>query len=136
MEISVLIIRIIHALFIIFMVYAPFAKDMELVALHFVLVPFLYIHWLTNDATCFLTLVEKNMRGVGEEQSFFHSLLAPIYQFHKDEVNYLVWFASYALWLVSLYRLQKEEFQTLKLILSRTPIINLFVKPPGKTAAN
>lgn len=124
------IIKILHVLFIAFVLMAPFSRDMELVSLHFILIPFLWIHWLTNDATCFLTLVEKQIRGVGDERSFFHSLLAPVYQFHKDDVNYAVWTASYLLWLVSLYRLQKEDFRTLRLILSRTPVVNIFVKTP------
>lgn len=126
-EFALLAIRVLHAIFVVFMIVAPFLPDMELVSLHFILVPFLYLHWLTNDATCFLTVVEKSVRGVGDDKSFFHSLLAPVYQFHKDDVNYGVWIASYALWLVSLYRLQREDFATLKNIVARTPVLNVFV---------
>jgi hypothetical protein len=131
-NVALWIIKILHILFIGFMITAPFVPNMELVTLHFIIVPFLWLHWLTNDSTCFLTLVEKQIRGVDDGKSFFHNLLSPVYLFHKDTVNYGVWTASYLLWLVSLYRLYKEDFKTLKLIMSRTPVLNMVVQSDNK----
>jgi hypothetical protein len=121
------IIKALHVLFILFMLAAPFVGSMEVVSLHFVLTPFLYLHWLTNDSTCALTMLEKAVRGVQDDRSFFHSLLSPIYEFHKDGVNGVVWAGTGLLWLVSFYRMERDGYKTIKAMAGRSPLA-LFLK--------
>lgn len=131
MSLAANVIWVLHLLFIVFMIVAPFTKSQELVALHFLIVPFLYVHWLTNDATCCLTILEKNLRGCTDDCTFFYQLLSPVYKFHEQDINYGVWLGSVLLWLVSWYRMHKEKYATVKEIFSRMPFANKLMSKPA-----
>lgn len=102
--VAALAVALVHLALIGFVVLAPFASDRHAVVAHLLLVPFLWIHWLLNDDTCFLTLVECRLRGLEQSQSFMHSLVSPVYKIRDDDLATLSWIASVALWLVSLAR--------------------------------
>lgn len=91
----------IHAAFAGFMVLAPFASDRAWVAAHALVTPFLWLHWLLNDDTCALTLVEARLRGVADRDSFVYKVVSPVYKIRDEEC----WYASAALWAVSVFRL-------------------------------
>lgn len=101
----VLAVGILHCAFVGFMVLAPFATDRAWVAAHALVTPFLWLHWLLNDDSCVLTLVEARLRGVDDHDSFFYKVVSPVYKVRDEDVRVASWYASAALWAVTLARL-------------------------------
>lgn len=95
------VIKILHAAFAFLNVMAPFSDSQDLLRYHAVVMPFLFLHWITNDDTCALTLLETRLRGIPKRQSFFHNLVGPVYKFRATT---LVWVLSLVLWIVSMVR--------------------------------
>ena len=58
------LIKIIHISVIIFVILIPITNSPYLLLLHSVFIPFLLLHWVTNDNTCVLTTLEKHFRGI------------------------------------------------------------------------
>lgn len=104
------LISVVHVAFLAFMVAAPFGSSRVGLALHFVLTPFLWLHWLMNDDTCFLTLLEKRVRGVDDDGSFVHALVGPVYKIEDADLRAWSWVASFALWMVTAARIRKADF--------------------------
>ena len=112
-EIAALLVRAIHLGFIAWMIYAPFSGIDEFLVLHVILVPFLMLHWLTSSSGCFLTLLEKKMRGLDtDDESFIHSIVAPIYVIDDASLKYAVMATTLGLWAVSLRQMSWAKFQT------------------------
>lgn len=90
--------RFIHLLIILFVLLAPFLAfraDQEtatmILILHVTTCLVLMLHWyLANDA-CFLTLVEKSIRGVNDNQSFIHSIVSPVYTIRDSTLRKGAW---------------------------------------------
>lgn len=101
-------IWVLHLAFMAFNVIAPFTESRLLLTYHAIFMPFLYMHWITNDDTCALTLLERKLRGVPSSESFFHKLVSPVYKFQSLNVNVLVWTLSYVLWVITMVRLFRE----------------------------
>jgi hypothetical protein len=95
------LIKILHAAFTFVNLLAPFLDSQDLLRYHVVIMPFLYLHWITNDDTCALTLLETRLRGVPNRQSFFHNLVSPVYKFRASNV---IWILSLTLWIISMVR--------------------------------
>lgn len=95
------VIKILHAAFAFLNILAPFSGSQDLLRYHAVVMPFLYLHWITNDDTCALTLLETRLRGCPNRESFFHNLVSPVYKFRATTI---VWVLSLALWIVSMVR--------------------------------
>lgn len=102
------LVWVLHVLFVAFMVWAPFSDSESALALHFLGTPFLWLHWLLNDDTCALSLLEKRLRGVSDRNSFFHNLVSPVYKIRDEHVRVLAWGASVGLWFVSASRVMRE----------------------------
>lgn len=99
------VISALHWALVLFMVWAPFGSSRTALVLHLIATPFLWAHWLLNDDTCFLTLVEKQLRGLeNDSASFFHALVSPVYKMPDSDVRAACWLASIVLWLVTLSR--------------------------------
>ena len=92
------VVRIAHLAFVAFMVLAPFGRNRVALVAHLVVMPFVWAHWLLNDDTCALTVLECTLRGVEPSQSFVHSLVGPVYAAGFDAT----WVASILLWTVTL----------------------------------
>lgn len=109
MNIAANIVWLIHLAFIAWYVITPFTNNAPMLVLHFFTFPFLAIHWLTNQDTCSLTLLEMKLRGIEDcKESFFWSVVSPIYKPQTDDTGkQLIWIASIALWLVTLVKVLK-----------------------------
>ncbi len=76
-----IMINIIHLIVIIFVLATPFSNSNYLMLLHIIVVPFIMLHWLLNNNTCCLTVVEKYIRQktittkIKEEDCFTINLL-------------------------------------------------------------
>lgn len=100
-----ILVALTHVLVVAFACCAPWSSVPWVVAMHAILMPFMWVHWLLNDDTCALSQLEAHFRGVPVGSSFVHRLVSPLYMVHEQDVNASVWLVSVALWCVSVYRL-------------------------------
>ena len=82
------LIHLIHVALVLFIVVTPFLKvDVLIMFLHAVLVPCILFHWLSNDNTCCLTILEQALRkNCDKEQLFFQRLVGPVYEPRHDSL--------------------------------------------------
>lgn len=102
------VIAVLHLAFIVWVVVAPFTNSPAMLVLHAITMPFLWVHWALNADGCFLTLVEKKLRGVSDDKSFFYNLVSPIYLLKgvtDGDVRQAVMYASVLLWCISVNKL-------------------------------
>lgn len=97
-----------HLALVAFVVWAPFSGSDAALALHFFLVPFLWLHWALNDDTCALTLLESRLRGVDASESFVHRVVSPVYKIRDEHARLVAWGASAGLWLVTATRVARD----------------------------
>jgi hypothetical protein len=116
MDIVPEIIRIIHWSLIVFIVGSPFFAGEVDLTLHAVVVPFLMLHWITNQSVCALTEMEKYLRGkTNDDETFFGQVVGPVYKFRtKGRENIMLWGLLVTLWLVTLFQLQCSGFRHLR----------------------
>lgn len=104
------IVRIAHLSFVAWMIYAPFSNDRHVLLAHAVVCPFLVLHWITNsDGGCALTLLEKKLRGVDDDRSFVHSIVAPIYVIKDSTLKKIVLGVTLVLWAITLAKLTSRK---------------------------
>jgi len=124
-----LFIQIVHVLVRIFLIATPFFGNEYWLSLHAVSIPFVMLHWATNQTVCALTELEKAVSGKKEDDTFFGQIFVPIYKnesfvgvvlkpFYevkdKDEEKRLVWVGLTLLWFITLYRLSQTDFSYLR----------------------
>lgn len=116
------IVKIIHILFIIFILSAPFINNECVLSIHFMLIILMWAHWLTNTDHCSLTLLEKAIRGVDDNQSFLAKIISPIYTVNTKITFMLTYGITGVLFVISTTKLRNHNFEHLreafKLILS------------------
>ncbi len=105
------IIWFVHACIILFVIGAPITDSPYFLMLHTVFIPFMILHWVTNNDTCVLTTVEKHLKNVktkeDEEDCFTCRLINPIFNFNKNnkELSKYIYLITIILWLISLVKL-------------------------------
>lgn len=101
---------------VIFILGAPFFGDAYLLSMHFLIVPFIMLHWVTNQSVCALTEMEKFVTGkTCDDETFFGQVVGPVYKFRtKDEENLFVWTLLVTLWLITAFKLQDSGFAYLR----------------------
>ena len=110
------LIIILHLIFVVFVVTAPFIGNNYFLILHIIVVPFMMAHWYLNDNNCALTLMEKKIREnlYGTEPDpndcFTYNLIAPIYDFkkHNSDFTTTIYIITIGLWGYSCARLYKN----------------------------
>ncbi len=118
------VITIIHYIYVIFILAAPITNSTLLLGLHSIFVPFMIFHWILNNDTCFLTVMESYIRNSAEgnktfdieqlmkkkEDCFTYKLVGPIFNFKEDnqEFSTFIYMLVLALWGVSVYKLYKK----------------------------
>ena len=106
------LIWLLHILLVVWIVVTPFTQNEPMLVLHLIMVPFLWFHWVLNDDTCALTLIEQKLRGIDPsecaEKSFFFNLVSPVYKIQDDSIRKLSWVISIVLWLVTLSKVMKR----------------------------
>jgi hypothetical protein len=123
------IIQCIHILVRIFIIATPFFGGDYFLSLHFLIIPFIMMHWATNQSVCVLTELERLVRGgcesndtffgkvmnpIYKSESFVGRLVAPFYTFEDKETETLaVWVCLTGLWLITLYKLWPTGFSYL-----------------------
>ena len=107
-ELLLKFITFLHIIFVLFVVITPFTNSNYLLFLHFIFVPFLMLHWLLNDNTCILTIIERNLRKaiygkVDEEDCITCRLIEPVYDFRKNYETFstIIYVITFLLWTIT-----------------------------------
>jgi hypothetical protein len=104
-------INLFHLLIVLAVIIIPFTNSPYFLLLHSVFVPFLILHWVTNNNTCVLTTTEKFFRGVKtkeeEAECFTCKLINPMFDFTKDYKKFsrMTYIVTIGLWLLSTSKL-------------------------------
>lgn len=110
---------VLHLLFLLWVVVTPFTNNEPMLVLHLMVMPFLWFHWWLNDDTCALTLMEQHLRGVQQEDSFFHSLVSPVYKIRDSDMRTVSWIASIVLWLITLSKVMRRPAMVREVFLGK-----------------
>ncbi len=109
------LISLIHILLLLFVTVMPFINSNYFLLIHFIIVPFIILHWICNENTCFLTLVEKYLRlkvygYVDPNDCLTCRLIEPVYDFKKNHKQFTVFIyvITIILWLITSYRLYRK----------------------------
>ncbi len=102
------IITLLHILLVIFVIVTPFINSNYFLLLRALFIPFLILHWICNDNTCVLTIIERNLRKqiygkVDEEDCITCRLIEPVYDFRKNYATFtiIIYVITILLWLIS-----------------------------------
>lgn len=111
-EILLKIITLLHVMFVIFVLITPFFNSNYFLFIHFIFIPFLILHWICNDNTCVLTVVERKLRKeiykeVDENDCITCKLIEPVYDFRKNHKTFsvIIYGITISLWLISTIKL-------------------------------
>ena len=95
-------------MFILFIVITPFTNINYFILIHAIVVPFLMIHWICNDNTCILTIIERRLRKEiygtnNDDDCITCRLIEPIYDFRANYATFSVFIYGITtlLWLIS-----------------------------------
>lgn len=107
------VVFVLHLLLIIFLISVPFVDvPWSVSLLHFTVIGSIIIHWLANDDSCFLTLLESKLRGIPQTSSFMHSLVNPIYQVKDETLSQIGKIGLPVLGGISLYNIFQKDMKT------------------------
>lgn len=102
------VVFLIHMAVIAFFVYSPFSSSPAVWVLALICAVFMVSHWAIpgpEKSTCCLTVCERWLRGCDSDDSFFHSIMKPIYTLVDGEeggitdetTNRVVWAGTMAI---------------------------------------
>jgi hypothetical protein len=124
MNIPANIIAFIHLLVIIFVISLPFATDNPFVLLYYCfIVFFIMIHWHYNNDTCILTVIETQLRGKKDKDTYFGKLMKPIYNVSSIEIHYLTLFLFTFAFLKTRYWEKNRFDYMINFVVDRVSII-------------
>ena len=111
-EIIGLVIKVIHFLVVVFIIGTPFWGDDYFLSMHMLIVPFIMLHWITNQSVCALTEMEKLVTGkTCDDETFFGQVVGPVYKFNTvHEENTFLWMLMISLWVITIIKLRKTGF--------------------------
>lgn len=116
-----LIVRGLHYLILIFSIFAIFGNEFWL-TLHFLALPTMMFHWITNQNACSLTILEAQLTNKSMDKTFIADVLYPFFGMSDNKI---IWTLCLVWWLIGAYRLKTEyNFGILKQALSN--IANIF----------
>jgi hypothetical protein len=107
------IISILHLAFLGFVVLVPFYGNSYLRLIHTIVIPFVMAHWIMNNNTCALTLMEKKIRehlqggDVSRKECFVGNLIEPVYDFVANNQDYstIIYVVTLLLWSIGTFKL-------------------------------
>jgi hypothetical protein len=101
---------------VVFIIITPFIGNEYFLTLHLLIVPFIVLHWITNQSVCALTEIEKFITNKKiDDETFFGQLVGPVYKFKtKGEENLFLYLLMGALFTMTYIKLQDMGFVQLK----------------------
>ena len=112
-----------HFAIVCLVIGVPFFGNNYFLVMHAICVPFMMSHWLMNDNTCMLSVIELELRKklkmpVDKKECFTCQLIDPIYDFkaNNEEWTEYIYVLTTGFWVITLYKLysmyNKGEIQT------------------------
>lgn len=102
------IIFVIHIFILSFLIFAPFLSGNYIKLIHFIVIPFIIIHWVTGDRSCSLVLIETKIREmcdkkVEREDCYASHFIDPIYRFPETykQFSSIIYIVTIVLWSMS-----------------------------------
>jgi len=94
------LIRCIHFAVVLYMVFAPFSENIEVVETYVMIVPFIVFHWIVNNNMCALSMLEAYLTGKPMCETFIGRIVEPIYSISSGEIQLV----TFILYCVAVYR--------------------------------
>lgn len=114
-EIKLKIIFICHLILVIFVTLTPFTNSNYFLFIHSIIIPFIMMHWVTNNDMCALTLAEKEIRKRLNKNStnsdcFTCKIIEPVYHFknNNNDKEKIIYVITSFLWALSIFKLYKK----------------------------
>lgn len=114
-EIKLKIIFICHIIVILFVTITPFSNSNYFLFMHSIVIPFIMMHWISNNDMCALTLVEKELRkrlnkNSTHDDCFTCKIIEPIYHFknNNNDKEKFIYTVTTFLWFLSLFKLYSK----------------------------
>lgn len=88
-NISLCVIKLLHIIFILFVVFFPFIiKDKRLLFCYVIIMCGVFVHWYLLNDMCFLTLMEKQITGrIENKDTFIGEIVGGIYNVKGYEIK-------------------------------------------------
>jgi len=99
------VIRFIHILIILFVLFAPFTNNIHLLQYHLLFVPFIVLRWIFNYDKCNITIIEQNLRNCKENEGFIYKIIKPIYKPPKEHLIIFMYLITLILWIYTLRKI-------------------------------
>lgn len=99
----------IHLAMFITLMLLPFTNDQRTLEFYSIMIPFLFLHWTTNDDTCALTVAEQWVTGKEKQETFFGRVMGGIYHMPEDDASKFFKGLMFFLWLFVQYRLGRLD---------------------------
>ena len=99
------IIFFIHTILFITSLVVPFTRNVDLLKMYSVIIPFIFFHWAINDDTCALTILESSLTGKEQKDTFFGRLMKPIFTIDNETSDQVVKSILFSLWLLVQFKL-------------------------------
>ena len=114
------VVRVIHIAIVLAIIICPFIVTGVNLTLYVVIIPFIVLHWYTNNNTCALTTLERairrrsnpdseNVEPEEKEECFTCDLIEPVYDVHKNMPSFSsngIYIITLMLWLFAAARLR------------------------------
>lgn len=99
-----------HVFVVMFILFTPFINvPPAILILHITSCICLFVHWWGNSDVCSLTIIEGQLRGVHRTKTFTHQFIAPLYKISSTEWSNIVWFITFIVLCVSMYKLYHTD---------------------------
>jgi len=99
-----------HVLMLIAVVVTPFIGSRKWILIDLMFMWSVYLHWILNDNTCALTVLEKAVRGTPDDDStFFGRLFGKAYETGRDDKA--SWAFIVCLMMIATFRSKEEILQ-------------------------
>lgn len=130
-------IMFVHFIVVCCVVLIPFFGNNYFLFLHAICTPFMMFHWIMNDDTCFLSVMEMELRKkmglpIDKKECFTCQLIEPIYNFkaNNEEWSAYIYIITTGLWFVTIYKLyamwEKGELTTIEDLILKENTTKLF----------
>lgn len=105
------VIYYIHLLFVLIMLISPYVNIKILHKFYYIMVPILFIRWLTNYTKCSITTFESKLRGISDDEGFIYKIITPIYNFKcKKKFNILLYLYMLFTWIYVTHKVPMNCF--------------------------
>jgi hypothetical protein len=104
------VIFLLHLVLFLIILVIPFTNNKRHLEVYTIMIPFIWLHWMTNDDTCALTQLEMALTKKEKHETFFGRLVSPVYKMNEEDANKFWISVMFFLWLFVQWRLGRLEF--------------------------